>query len=320
MESRTKFPVTADDLASVVASHLGGAGLAEATECTEGWFNAVHQLTLDDGRSCVLKIAPPPDVPVMRYEADIISSEVAALRLIRRSTSVPVPEVLAWDTTCEVLPTPFFLMSKCDGVLLDGRRTELPAGASERIDAQLLEMLRQMHSIDVPSFGLPSSATHHDRWSAAFAQLVNDLLADAADASVALPASHDEIRSLIDAAGPALDEVDAPVMVHWDLWDPNVFIDPVTHAVTGVVDLERVLWADPLLEAQFTGSRSMGDRLGPYGTDLFSPPGSVTRRCLYDLYLYLVMTIECAYRNYGTPDIETLARAMLDETLTELRA
>ena len=62
-------------------------------ECTEGWFNAVYRLGLDDGRSVVLKVAPPPAVRVLRYEADIIRTEVDAMRLVGERTAVPVPAV-----------------------------------------------------------------------------------------------------------------------------------------------------------------------------------------------------------------------------------
>jgi hypothetical protein len=34
----------------------------------------------------------------------------------------------------------------------------------------------------------------------------------------------------------------------------------------------------------------------------------------------LVMTIECAYRNYATDDIEQLGRACLGATLEEIRS
>jgi hypothetical protein len=71
--------------------------LVTLTECTDGWFNAVHRLGFDDGSNAILKIAPPPDVRVLRYEHDIITTEVETLRLPGERTDLPVPEVLAWD-------------------------------------------------------------------------------------------------------------------------------------------------------------------------------------------------------------------------------
>lgn len=320
MESRTKTPVTAEQAAAIVDRHLPGTALVEFTECTEGWFNAVHRLRLDDGRALVLKIAPPADVPVLRYEHDIITTEVEALRTVAAHTSAPVPDIVAWDPTGEVLPSPYILMTACPGLLLQSTRGSLPADASQRIDDQILGLLAEINTITGPHFGRPApTAPRHARWSDAFAALVDDLLADAADAGVDLPVAHDEIRTIVQAHQASLDEASTPKMVHWDLWDPNVFIDAHTQRVTGIIDFERVLWADPLIEAQFTGARTMGHRTAAYGFDLFAAPGAAARRRLYDLYLYLVMTIECAYRNYDTDDIENLARPMLTATLDEIR-
>lgn len=77
-----------------------------------------------------------------------------------------------------------------------------------------------------------------------------------------------------------------------------MFVDPDTGGVTGVIDFERVLWADPLMEAQFVGKRANDAVIDAYGTPLFDEPHAAARRRLYDLYLYLVMTVECAYRHY----------------------
>ena len=53
-------------------------------ECKEGWFNAAYLATLDDGRRCVLKVAPPPGVTVLTYEHDIMTTEVTAMRMVAR--------------------------------------------------------------------------------------------------------------------------------------------------------------------------------------------------------------------------------------------
>jgi hypothetical protein len=44
----------------------------------------------------------------------------------------------------------------------------------------------------------------------------------------------------------------------------------------------------------------------------------VARRTLYNLYLYLIMIVECAYRNYETDDQERWARQQLAGELERL--
>jgi aminoglycoside phosphotransferase (APT) family kinase protein len=321
VDSITKTRIDASQAEAVVARAFGaGVRMTSFDECEEGWFNAVHRLGLDDGRSVVLKIAPPPDVRVLRYEADIIRTEVDALRLVGERTEVPVPAVLAWDERGDLVPSPYFVMATCPGRLLEELRATLDEDAAWTVDSQVVRHVAAMNAITGTAFGRPApSAPRSSSWREAFGLLMQDLLADATDASVDLPASVDEITAMVDAQADALDVVTTPRFVHWDLWDTNVFVDPTTWQVVGIIDFERVLWADPLMEAQFTSKRAHDRLVDAYGQPLFDEPFAVERRRLYDLYLYLVMFIECSYRNYPTPDIENFATACLSAVLEEIR-
>lgn len=45
------------------------------------------------------------------------------------------------------------------------------------------------------------------------------------------------------------EEVTKPYLVHRNCWDGNIFVEG--GKVTGIIDWERCLWADPLLEVNF---------------------------------------------------------------------
>lgn len=320
VESISKTPVSRHVAESIVSDAFGPeASLVEFDECTEGWFNAAHRLTLADGRRFVLKVAPPPDVAVLTYEHDIMATEVAAMRLVHERTSVPVPTVVWSDTSCRRLPSPLFVMTCCDGTLLSELRRTLSPDQQRHVDAQLARFLRAMHSITHSTFGLQApTAPTFDRWSEAFHRLVDDLLADGERAGVALPVHPDRLRTLVRDHSDVLDEVAIASFVHWDLWDPNVFIDPVTLDVVGVIDFERALWGDPLMEGQFFGKTAESPFLDDYGIPALATPEARQRRLLYDMYLFLVMTIESTYRHYPTDDIERMGRRQLDVTLGSL--
>jgi hypothetical protein len=51
---------------------------------------------------------------------------------------------------------------------------------------------------------------------------------------------------------------------------------------------------------------------------MLSNPGAVSRRVLYDLYLFVIMVVEVAYRHYPTDDIERFGREHLALTLAKL--
>jgi aminoglycoside phosphotransferase (APT) family kinase protein len=319
-ESVSKTAVSFELAAGIATDAFGeGAALVGFTECMEGWFNATYAMTLDDGRRCVLKVAPPPDVLVLTYEHDIMATEVAALRLVRGCTSAPVPRVLWSDTSCRRLPSPLYVMEHYPVRLLSELRPMMDLGQQHVVDAQVAGLLRQINSITHTTFGRQApSAPAFARWSTAFVALFDDALADGEAASVELPVAYDTLRALTRASGDVLDEVTVPCFVHWDLWDSNIFVDPDTLSVVGIIDFERALWGDPLMEGQFFAKRDEATFLDAYGQAMLATAGSRRRRLLYDLYLFVIMTVEVAYRCYPTDDIERFARENLALTLARL--
>ena len=88
------------------------------------------------------------------------------------------------------------------------------------------------------------------------------------------------------------------VLVHWDLWDGNVFIKD--GRVSGIIDYERAMWGDPLMENGFSSSSSPLDEsfVRGYGKNALTKEEQL--RCsMYRLYRILVMIIECDYRKYS---------------------
>jgi aminoglycoside phosphotransferase (APT) family kinase protein len=320
--SISKTPVTFDVAAAIVGDAFGGGvSLTQLTELTEGWFNAAYVMELSDGRRCVLKVAPPPDVAVLTYERDIMATEVAALRLVREHTSVPVPRVLWSDTTCRRLPSSLFVIEHCSGELLSALRSTLDVEQQRIVDGQIAGFLRQMNSITNTTFGLQAPwAPRFTGWSEAFVQMFDDVLTDGEATRVELPVAYDTLRALVRGGIEVLDEVSVACFVHWDLWDPNVFVDPETLTVTGVIDFERALWGDPLMEGQFLSKLDDAAFLEAYGVPTLVAGGAPRRRLLYDLYLFLVMVVEVSYRHYPTDDIENFARMRLALTLDALDA
>jgi aminoglycoside phosphotransferase (APT) family kinase protein len=288
--------------------------LASSVELTEGWFNAAYALTLDDGRRVVLKVAPPPDVDVLGYEHDIMSAEVDALRMVRRSTSAPVPEVLWFDDEGRHLGTPCFLMTHLPGASLQSIGEQITAEERDAVERALGHHLREINAIRGPAFGLlAATADRHPTWRTAFGALFESVLADGERAGVELLIDYAEARTALERAASALDEVTEPRLVYWDLWEGNVLVDETTHRLTGMLDLERALWGDPLIEGQFgphTGSAALLDAYGPIDT---TSDGALRRRALYTLHLHLVMSIEGAYRHYPEDVIGEWARSALKD-------
>lgn len=235
--SPTQRALTAGDLAALLRERTG----LTAVHCgplSGGTFAAVWRATLDDGRDVVVKVGPPADVPLLRYERGVIAAEARYYRTVAATTPlVPVPPVLHADDDVVVVG------------LLPGRPlTELPDGpAATAVREQLGVALRHLHTATGRHFGYDGGhRVCGPTWRAAFTAMTADLLADAADWEVPLPVPADEVLATIDRHADALDEVERPALVHFDLWDGNVLCEG--DRLTGLVDGERYFWGDPLYD------------------------------------------------------------------------
>lgn len=138
--------------------------------------------------------------------------------------------------------------------------------------------------------------------------MIDAVLDDARDYRARLPVPADEVARILRAAFPALDEVDVPYLVHFDLWQGNILVDCSTGVarIGGLIDGERMFWGDPL--ADFVSLALLGDIkkdedfLAGYqeagGRAVFDTPARL-RLALYRSYLYLIMITETVPRATG---------------------
>ncbi|GAB7038328.1 MULTISPECIES: phosphotransferase family protein [Catenuloplanes] len=270
------------------------AGLADVRELAGGTFNTVFRLRLTDGARLVLKVAPPAEAPVMRYEHGLLAAE--ALYYERAAGRAPVPEVVHAE------PDLLVMTELPGGTVAEHLRHYSPA-ARARLRHELGGHLARLHTITgAGGFGYPADPLRAG-WPEAFDGMVGALLADAAEYGVALPMPAERIRRLIDRAG--LDEVTTPVLVHFDLWDGNILMS--RGRVTGLIDAERAFWGDPVADLPslslfgeidedfLAGYREAG---GTFGA------AEARRLRAYRAYLYLIMWIEGGPRRFTPEHLE----------------
>ncbi len=322
MQSLSKTPVSRQLAGQIIARHFGSrTSITSYRELTDGFFNAAYFLELNDGSRCVLKIAPHPSVRVLRYEKNIMRTEVEVMRLIKTRTDIPVPSILCFDSSRSLIESDYFVMDFIEGVPLNKIRETLSPGECHAVDVRTGQFLYQMNVITGDQFGYFAQPELQSRnWRETFDRMLRNVLADGQVVGVILPVGYDALYSQLADHFDALDEVQIPRLVHWDLWDGNIFIHPETKQITGLIDFERALWADPLMEANFGAFVINPSFLEGYGEDMLTTINQQTRHTLYDVYLFLIMIVECYYRKYENNQQENWAREKLKGELEILNA
>ncbi|MDG4797776.1 phosphotransferase [Micromonospora sp. WMMD1082] len=327
--SPTQRILSPDDVLDFVRASFGpDRQVRDCGPLSGGGFAAVWWARLDDDRDVVLKVAPPPTARLLRYETDLLAAEARYFRLVaERAPRVPVPPVLHHGGD-----------PRRGEWLVTGR---LPGRALPDLDgddgparADLGAVTAALHRITGDRFGYDAGRTGGSTWRAAFAAIIDDLLADAADWAVTLPAPPQRIRALVARHADVLDRVGRPALLHFDCWDGNVLAaagDDGPPRMCGLVDGERFLYGDPLVDlvSPLLFRRAEDEPAHPFlrgyadatGAPLIFDDGARRRLTLYRMHLHLLMTVEMPSRGItpaNDPGRHTLLAELLARDLDDL--
>jgi aminoglycoside phosphotransferase (APT) family kinase protein len=318
----TKRDLTTDQIRELLRHGLGPrVALESCREITDGTYAAVYAVDLADGRQLVLKVAPPPGLRLLRYEVDLMHIEIEFYRRAA-AAGVPVPELHAADPDVGYL-----LVERLRGVSLQTAKDRMTPAQLAQVRQELGGICARLHRVSGPRFGYPrrDGHTRSTSWRNSFLAILDDVLADALEYRRELPATTAAIRALVDRHAGLLDDVTTPALVHFDLWDGNVFVVPAGngYAVEALIDGERAFYGDPIAElvslALFGDPAQLPGLLDGYlGRPLTGRER--TRLRLYTIYLYLIMVTEGATREFDPAGHEPVRRHTLDRLDAELAA
>ncbi|WP_256758938.1 phosphotransferase family protein [Cohnella sp. WQ 127256] len=271
-----------------------GCSIHSYTELSDGWANSAYKVELEDGRKVVLKIRPSVNTQFMRCEVETMKTEVQAMRQLSSIKQLPIPHIIAYDQSLSLLPAEYFIMEHLEGTPYNQVKDDLTEEARETIEHELGELNRLINDVKGEGYGFYTQPTGQS-WRDSFRGMILGVLEDGKDAGVSLPISYSELEELIEQRLDVMNDVQEPRLLHWDLWDGNFFVKD--GKITGIIDFERAIWGDPLMEhyfSRFNPSEPFRRGYGLFPTE----PSQIARRKLYDLYLDLILFVECAYRKY----------------------
>jgi aminoglycoside phosphotransferase (APT) family kinase protein len=146
-----------EPLRAFLDEHRLGSGGLEAEPLGDGHSNVTYLVRRDD-REVVVRRPPRPPLPPSAHDVRREARLLGALR----GTAARVPEVLAVCEDEAVIGAPFYVMERCDGVVITN---DVPAALDapaerRRIGEELVDALVEVHAVDwrecLEGFGKPT--------------------------------------------------------------------------------------------------------------------------------------------------------------------
>lgn len=320
MDSITKNSLSNEQIENLVKYNFGSeCSNIQSKELTGGMMNAAYKISYDSLESgklrshqVILKLSSPASAKLLHYEKEILRTEVRVYQALA-GKDLPVPELLKYDFTRELLDCDYFFMSVLDGVGWDTVRDKISDQNRKKLLYQLGIYQARIHSVRGGSFGYikEDPSFLFPTWSEAFTSMVQNILLDGTDHEIPLPC--EEIMSTVRSCRDLLDQVREPALVDFDLWAANVFLieNNGEYEISGIFDFERSYFGDPC--ADFTASFFIYSDINSepdfqLGYRSVIPHFCITeddnrRMELYRLYMDLILAIE-TYRfpeEYAVP-------------------
>lgn len=304
MDSITKTRLTNDQVSKVIHHHYPKENILEIKEFNAGMFNATYYILGDHElkNGVVLKVGPKKNTPILRYEKDIIKTEVKLYHLFS-TTSIHTPKIYLFDETKEIIDSSYFLMDYIDGNPWNKEPKEEVLKDKEHLLYELGRIEATIHTFDGPYFGYIKDDKEYqfDTWKEAFLYMMFMILQDGKDKAYHLP--YQKIENVLQKNKHFLDDVKKPILIDFDMWAGNIFIKKIDNIynIVSIVDFERAFYGDPL--AEFVGTMMISKDLIHEPSflkgyeevsqkELFFGESETKRMDLYLLYMMLLMNVE----------------------------
>ncbi len=308
--SSTQIPITPGEVRKIIYNEFGtDIEIDGITELKGGFYSIAYAVGLPRlGFDAIVKLDAPKVRNRLTYEHDCLEIEVRAIEHLASNSvgkTLPLPELLAYDIEGSLINRGYLITKKFKGKTWQQLKKKLSKEETRKIELNVGAIQARMHGIKGDRFGYlvtnPEHPVTSKSWAETFTLMMACLYGDADRYGVRLPVSKQLMNGTLEKAVPVLDEIHEPSFVHWDLWEGNLFLmkENGQWVVEGIIDFERSLWGDPLMEILFRGRKKRSNVIEGYGHDLLASPGGKVRDALYEIYLAFIFLIESKARGYN---------------------
>ena len=266
-------------------------------ELDDGFCNVTYDISFDDGSESILKISAADRSGNTSNEINLMSAEVEAMKLVCDRHAAHVAEVQYYDTTREICSSDYFFMEKIQGDNYHAVKGQLPESPVEQINREIGKTSRRLTKITNSEFGFLGDKKRYLSLYDFTKVILENLLHDATRKNVDIVYQAKDFLNRLDRDKPAFDGIMPATLVHWDMWEGNVFVH--NGHVSGIIDWERAMWGEAFMDDRFRyHSRNKSFLMG-FGQTTFTGD-EIKRIRWYDIILYLTTMIEVYYREYET--------------------
>jgi aminoglycoside phosphotransferase (APT) family kinase protein len=202
-----------------------------------------------------IRCAKPDQPVILKIYPDTfhwkMEKEVYVYQLLGRAAALPIPSILWSDNSKELLPQNYVVMTTLKGQLLSKVASSLLALELRDIYFEMGALLARVHGITLDAFGYITThitaphPTNDAYMRSQFQKKLVEFNARGGDAVL-----RRTVEEYVETHGDLLTQVRTPVLCHDDYHEGNVLVavEESKWRVTGIVDVENAVSADPLLD------------------------------------------------------------------------
>ena len=282
-------------LNEMISNAFPGKKASSVRELTEGMCNVTYDITFEDGDECILKISAKDRTGNTSNEINLMDAEVKAMQLVREHCSFKVADVFLYDFSRSVCDGDYFFMEKLPGTNYSFIKGDLPEETNSRIAREIGRISRELCRVTNPGFGFLGDTKRYDKLSDLVYTMLTNLISDGQKIAIDWGCDTDRLLERFGKERCIFDEVPSASLVHWDMWEGNVFVEG--DHVSGIIDWERAMWGEALMDDRFRRHNLNKDFLEGFGKEGFTE-SEAKRLRWYDIILYMTMMLEVFYRGF----------------------